>query len=85
MDLNLKFRIKVKRLIRYLDEMRPKLKILRTEKVEVPAGSFDCTVVELKSMFGDIKTVWMINNKPGKYAKVTQDKLVYELKSISGN
>ena len=69
----------------YFDEMRPKLKVLRTEKVEVPAGSFDCTVVEMKSMFGDIKTVWMINDTPGVYARVTIDKLTYDLKSISRN
>lgn len=69
----------------YFSEMRPKIKVLQTEKLTVPAGNFDCTVVELKSMFGDIKTVWMINDKPGIYAKVTQDKLVYELKSIAHN
>ena len=69
----------------YFDEMRPKLKILKTEKIKVTAGSFDCTVVEMKSMFGDIKTVWMINDKPGIYAKVTQEKLIYELKSIARN
>ena len=39
------------------------------EKVTVPAGTYECTVIE--GMDGDKKLkLWMINNMPGIYAKI---------------
>ena len=61
--------------------MRPKIKPLQQEEVTVPAGTFPCVVVELKGMF-DMWTVWMIEDKPGIYAKVVEGELIYELKEI---
>lgn len=46
--------------------------LLRREKVEVPAGSFDTVVVELKGFFGQHLTVWMVQERPGVYAKVIE-------------
>ena len=43
-----------------------------TEKITVPAGTFDCTVVE--AVDGDKKfKLWMINDKPGIYAKIIRE------------
>ncbi|MEM7156043.1 MAG: hypothetical protein AAF799_24535 [Myxococcota bacterium] len=44
----------------------------RREKVEVPAGSFDCVVADIKGYFGKHLTVWMIADKPGIYAQVVE-------------
>lgn len=44
--------------------------VLRRESVKVPAGEFTTSVVELKDFFGNQKTVWMVVDKPGIYAKV---------------
>ncbi len=66
----------------YFSYMRPKIKIINTEKITVPAGSFDCTVVELKNMFGEKQILWMIDKLPGIYAKVTREELVYSLKKV---
>lgn len=57
--------------------------LLRSEQVTVPAGTFDCVVVELTGeFFGKSNTVWMIPDKPGVYAKVVEEDLVYELVGI---
>lgn len=49
---------------------KPELKLLRRESVTVPAGTFECVVAELKGFFGAHRTVWMVADKPGVYAKV---------------
>jgi len=49
---------------------KPKMKLLRRESVTVPAGAFECVVVELEGFFGAHRTVWMVADKPGVYAKV---------------
>lgn len=46
--------------------------LLRRETIEVPAGSFDTVVVELKGFFGQHFTVWMVQDRPGVYAKVIE-------------
>lgn len=49
---------------------RPEMTLVRKESVTVPAGTFDTVVVELKGFFGAHRTVWMVADKPGVYAKV---------------
>lgn len=48
-------------------------RVLNTETITVPAGTFECSVVE--GFEGETKVkYWMINNKPGVYAKIiTED------------
>ncbi|MEM6296880.1 MAG: hypothetical protein AAGA54_36790 [Myxococcota bacterium] len=46
--------------------------LLKKESVETPAGTFDCVAVELKGFFGEHRTVWMIADKPGVYAKIVE-------------
>jgi len=50
----------------------PKRTLVKREKVTVPAGEFDCVVAEIQGFFGNRKTVWMIPDKPGVYAKVQE-------------
>jgi hypothetical protein len=45
-------------------------KVVRTEKLETPAGVFECTIVEGFGRFNAKVKYWMINNKPGVFAKV---------------
>jgi hypothetical protein len=47
-------------------------KLLRTESVQVPAGTFECVVADLTGFFGNHFTVWMIADKPGIYAQVVE-------------
>ena len=65
-------------------------RIIGIEKVTVPAGTFECTVVEGFNGEDKIK-YWLINNKPGIYAKYIIEGLemfddlkyqVYELEEI---
>ncbi len=51
---------------------RPEKTLVKREQVSVPAGSFDCVQVELKGFFGNNYTAWMIEDKPGIYAKVVK-------------
>jgi len=48
-------------------------RIAGTEQISVPAGIFDCTVLEAIGDSGALKKLWMINDKPGIYAKVVQE------------
>ncbi len=45
-----------------------------TEKVKTPAGTFDCTVMEGVGEFDLKLKYWMINDKPGVYAKIIKSK-----------
>lgn len=66
--------------------------VAKREKVAVPAGEFECVVVEQKGFFGAHITAWMIADEPGVYAKVVDHgnaneeedptELTYELESI---
>ncbi len=40
------------------------------EKISVPAGSFVCTVVEATAGMDDRIKLWLINDKPGVFAKI---------------
>ena len=72
---------------------KPKEEVVAREAVEVPAGKFDnCAKMELSDFFGNKRTVWMIPDKPGIYAKVVdhgneadekdETEIVQELMSI---
>ena len=45
-------------------------KIIGTEMVETPIGNFECTIVEGIDTFDKKVKYWMINNKPGVFAKI---------------
>lgn len=60
-----------------------------TELITTKAGTFDCTVIEVISTFDTYKKLWMINDKPGIYARIISDKpgpfgqySIYELQEI---
>lgn len=71
---------------------KPTTEVVAREQVEVPAGTFETVKAEVQGFFGAHRTVWMIVDKPGIYAKVLdhgnakeegdQTELVYELQSI---
>lgn len=71
---------------------KPTVTVSGREEVTVPAGTFMASKAELADFFGNKKTVWMIVDKPGVYAKVQEspnasaegDKtaIVYELVEI---
>ena len=60
-----------------------------SEQITIEAGTFDCTVIEVAGSFETCKKLWMINDKPGIYAKIIVDKpgtfgqySIYELQEI---
>jgi hypothetical protein len=60
-----------------------------SEQISTPAGSFNCTVVEVAGSFETRKKLWMIDSKPGIYARIITDKpgefgqySVFELQEI---
>ncbi len=64
-------------------------RVAGTETITTPAGSFDCTVIEAIGDFDTALKLWMINDKPGIYAKIIKDQPgnfgyyeVYELQEI---
>ena len=60
------------------------------EQITTPAGTFQCTVIEALGDFDTLEKMWMINDKPGVYAKIIMEKKdpdfgfykVYELQEI---
>lgn len=70
---------------------KPTITIVGTESVTVPAGTFEAKKAEVKDFFGNGKTVWMIVDKPGLYAKVVdsgndsdKQEIVFELVALPG-
>ncbi|MBI9034730.1 MAG: hypothetical protein JEZ03_09700 [Bacteroidales bacterium] len=60
-----------------------------TEQITTVAGTFECTVIEMLAEFDVRKKLWMINDKPGVYAKIIEYKpgdfghyAIYELLEI---
>jgi hypothetical protein len=51
---------------------KPTVTITGREEVTVPAGKFTASKADLSDFFGNKKTVWMIVDKPGIYAKVQE-------------
>ena len=63
-----------------------------TDDITVPAGTYNCTVVEAIDNFDEKIKIWMINNKPGIIAKIIKEKsgsfgyyIRYELQEIKTN
>ncbi len=60
------------------------------EKITTPAGTFQCTVLEAVGSFDRLLKMWMIDDKPGVYAKIIMENKdprfgfynVYELQEI---
>jgi len=48
-------------------------RVIGTEEVTVPAGTFTCVVVELLGSFDEKVKLWLVTNKPGIIAKVIKD------------
>ncbi|NOR74906.1 MAG: hypothetical protein GQ525_07085 [Draconibacterium sp.] len=65
-------------------------RIVGNEQITTPAGTFDCTVLEVVNISGVMKKLWMINDKVGVYAKIIEDDpdeifghySIYELQEI---
>ncbi len=45
-------------------------RVVGKEEIKVPAGSFTCTVVEATAGMDDKIKLWLINDKPGVFAKI---------------
>jgi hypothetical protein len=52
------------------DVEKPTTEVVGRESVEAPAGSFETVVADLQGFFGARRTVYMIPDRPGVYAKV---------------
>jgi len=65
-------------------------RVVSNEKISVPAGDFDCTVLEGLGSSEEMVKLWMIDDMPGIYAKIIQDNPdehfgsyhIYELQEI---
>jgi hypothetical protein len=65
-------------------------RIAGKEQITTPAGTFQCTVIEALGDFDTLQKLWMIDDKPGVYAKIIMEKKdpdfgyykVYELQEI---
>lgn len=74
----------------YPEEDNNNFRVVGSELITTPAGTFDCTVIEVADGFDHSKKLWMINNKPGIYAKIIDENRdenygyyhIYELQEI---
>lgn len=65
-------------------------RISGVEQITTPAGTFDCTVIEVATTYDLKKKLWMINDKVGVYAKIIDENTdedsgyyhLYELEQI---
>jgi hypothetical protein len=65
-------------------------RVVGSEKITTPAGTFDCTVVEAVNDSEVLKKLWMISDQIGIYAKIIEENpdevwghySVYELQEI---
>ena len=64
-------------------------RVVGTDEITTPAGTFTCTVVEATGSFGQLIKLWMINDNPGIIAKLVKDTtdgrddyVVYQLQEI---
>jgi hypothetical protein len=46
----------------------------KTEQITVPAGTFDCVVVDVVGDFDSAARLWMVKDQPGVIAKIIQEK-----------
>jgi hypothetical protein len=75
------------------DVERPTTELAGRESVETPAGTFETVAADLQGFFGARRTVYMIPDQPGVYAKVVdhpnaneeedQTALTYLLKQVT--
>lgn len=70
-------------------EKEMNFRVTGQETITVPAGTFHCTVIEALGDFDEYRKLWMIDDKPGVYARIIADKpgdfgsySVYELQEI---
>ncbi len=49
-------------------------RVVKKEQITVPAGTFDCTVVEATGDFEAVQKMWLIDDNPGVYAKIIIEK-----------
>jgi len=74
----------------YPEDDNNNFRVVGSEQITTPAGTFDCTVIEVVDGFDRSKKLWMINEKPGIYAKIIDENRdenygyyhIYELKEI---
>ena len=57
---------------------KPTTELVGRESVETPAGAFDTVSANLQGFFGARRTVYMIPDRPGVYAKVVDHPNVNE-------
>lgn len=64
-------------------------RVTGSEQITTQAGTFECTVIEVIGSLETKKKLWMINEKPGIYAKIITDKpgsfgkyTIFELQEI---
>ena len=58
----------------YPEEDNNIFRVVGSEQITTPAGTFDCTVIEVVDGFDRSKKLWMINDKAGVYAKIIDEK-----------
>jgi len=78
----------------YYNELYPlqedTYRIVGSEQITTPAGTFDCTIIEAVNYSDLRKKLWMINDRLGIYAKIIEEDpdenfghyVVYELQEI---
>ncbi len=61
-------------------------RVVGADQLTTAAGTFECTIIEGVDSFGVRKKCWLINDQPGVYAKIIEDKpgdfghyIIYEL------
>ena len=57
----------------YPEEDNNIFRVLGSEQITTLAGTFECTVIEVMDGFDRSKKLWMINDKPGIYAKIIDE------------
>ena len=65
-------------------------RITGSEQITTPAGTFDCTVIEALGDSDLLKKLWMINDRLGIYARISEEDpdenfghyAIYELQEI---
>lgn len=75
----------------YPTEDNSNFRVVGPEQITTLAGTYDCTVIEVVDGFDRSKKLWMINDKPGIYAKIIDEKRdenfgfyhIYELQEIN--
>ncbi len=64
-------------------------RVIGNEEITTTSGTYECTVAEAAGSHDECYKLWMINNKPGVYAKIIEDKAgqfghyyIYELTEL---